>query len=219
MTAKKKNTTTHHESLPPKVYRRDFMDDALGSVAAGFMMANAMNRLTWKRALFTFTILQSGKLELGGQWIDFLRRRFHEGEAIGIRLVDRLFDGAPQSDEPFSHRVDYFRDGSVEIAKPREYNFRSAFPSRDFIPPKDFRTKTDVATDKLWGSKQLCICRSHDAEQAAKHKFCSQCGGSLIPLTFHCAECKLEWSMESGKLNDGKLYCLSCYGLLTPVKS
>ncbi len=223
---KKKAATTHDESPPPKTYRRDFVDDALGSVAAGFMMASAWSRwaglfersATWKRSLLTVSIRESGRIEVTGQWIEFLKRRFREGEAIGIRLVDRLFGGTVTGGEPFSGRVDYYRDGSISAANPREYDYRSPFPSRDFIPPKDFRTKTDAATDKLWGARRLCICPSRRYEQAAKHKFCSQCGGSLIPLTFHCDACHLEWSMEVGKLNNGKLYCPTCYGLLTPVK-
>jgi len=118
--------------LPRKDCRRDFVTDALGSVAAGFMMAGAMGRLnenlgrslTFRRSLFTFSILESGRIRIDGQWIEKLRKRFHEGEEFGIKLVSRLLGPALPVAFPQT-RVDYWRDGSVSVN--REYDYRSRF--------------------------------------------------------------------------------------------
>jgi hypothetical protein len=118
---------------PRKDCHRDFVTDTLGSVAAGFMMAGAMGRLNgnfgqslaWKRSLLTFSILESGRIRIDGQWIEFLRKRFHEGEEFGIKLVSCLLE--PALPHPFPPtRVDYMRDGSVSVN--REYDYRSKFP-------------------------------------------------------------------------------------------
>lgn len=164
------------ESSTPKTYRRDFVDNILGSAAAAFMMANAMGKLdgafgrsmTWKRSLLTVSLHESGRIEVTGQWAEFLKRRFHEGEEIGIKLVSRLFGVS--------------------------------------IPPRPPQT-----VDHKWGSTRLCHCPHCNEEQSAKHMFCQFYGGSIVPATFNCVLCGMEFSMISHKLLDGKLYCPSCY--------